>query len=288
MRDSLNILLPAFSACWLATALDFPRLHRGASTHRPFLPPAAAARRVDARWGPGAKRACGDGDGDFGDSSATRSPAADGSSYGALAAEMRRAAEAEAALAAERQRSGREVQGARDGLQEQLNSVMAASGAEIEEAHTAARKTKAHAERRVAAAEKELARCKEEVREMRQELAATRTKFGSGDPEKLMKDLRRARTDAHKLRESLNVAEQANALLEQQKAALEKRVRNLVKTTRTPRQRLRSAAPLDMEGSPVGRGSGAARSGSANRSGALAVSPPPSELLHPEKTHACE
>lgn len=205
-----------------------------------------------------------------------------------VASALERVAEAEEALVAERQRSGREFQGARDGLQEQLNSVIEASSAEIEEAHTAARKTKAHAERRVVAAEKEAARCKEQLREMQQEMAASRKTLGSGDPEKLKKDLRRARNDAHKLRESLNVAEQANVLLEQQKAALEKRVRNLVKTTRTPRQRLRSAAPVDMEGSPVGKVSGSARSGSAKRTGPLVLSPPPSQLLHPEKTHACE
>jgi hypothetical protein len=203
-----------------------------------------------------------------------------------VAAALERATDAEKALAAERARSGREFQGARNGLQEQLSNVIETSSVEIEEAHTAARKTKAHAERRIAAAEKEAARCKEDLRQAQQELAAK--KSSTTDPEKLKKDLRRARNDAHKLRESLSVAEQANALLEQQKGALEKRIRNLMKTTRTPRQRLQSAASSSGRavaapaGSPLGRDRG-------NRSGSpLVLSPPPSQLLHPEKTHACK
>lgn len=88
-------------------------------------------------------------------------------------------------------------------------------------------------------------------------------------------------------------SEQANALLEQKNAGLEKRLRNLAKSTKTPRQRLLSpsaAAEGRLGDRPMGRDSrdrpmGSMRAGSASRT-VLSLSPPPSQLLNPAKTHA--
>ena len=123
----------------------------------------------------------------------------------AVAAALERATDAERQLQQERMVTGREFQGAKEGLQEQLNSVIETSSLEIEEAHATARKAKAQAERKVKAAEQEVARCREEMRAAQ---AALGQKSVAADPEKLKKELRRSRNDANKLREGLSVAEQ--------------------------------------------------------------------------------